>query len=908
MMKAICRYLIFLLFVLFAQTRGLADVAPLPLKADINWLTKQSQAILVKTGEPELSMDALLSLPASRFKPVEAFAQGTLVSNLKVAYFRFEIVTPASGSPHWIVANNIWPLDLKVYAYEKTDDGLKLHGNKGYSDELWLYDSFRNLPFTLKPNTHYLFFAVSRGVFSNSNDLSITPTHIYSNHLQLDLMISYSVFGLLLGLLCYNVLIGLRLRRLDYVYFCCYLFLGITGMAATQGLFHRLIPNELLSSSTVLRHLFIVCTILLNGCSLFFSMGFISRFLKIADQSKFLYRAMAVLAWTTLSISLCLTVYTFFDSAWAANKFRLLMPFVFLSTEFLLIALVVKRASKRNIAVLISYSCLLLGATIVLLTFSGILSWNPLTKNAILVAMAIELFLLSYFLADKIKNEVEFLHQSLADQVEARTKDIRSIMKHVPMGIFVVENQPLRIKKPYSSQLNSILDLTNSDDLDLIKIFTNQFLLNGRQSTQLRSILELAFGEDILNFEINQSLLPTELSCEAGRSYRLTWSPVLSNEGLVSHILVTIEDVSHQKNLEKTLGRAREETELVEEMLSADPLALIAFFNHAVIKLNEVSQALVSGETHAIGSTLLELHTMKGSAGSLGLIGLAERIHDAEDEIILLKNRYHDPATSKDLNHFHQLQQSFDHYLELFTQKIGRSLEKKIAIPFTISSELYTLILKHRPYASHLLDSVAIPILQAGEQLLKDSHRLASKLDKPKPQFHITGTGYIDYECLDRLLNLFPHLLRNSLDHGIETAAQRTALGKQAMGTISLHFEPNIHQLKLIYRDDGRGLNLNHIKETAIGLGFLSDHEASTVLKKDEIAGIIFHEGFTTRSEATDISGRGVGLAAVKQQLLKNHGRLDLHLEEDSQGSTPFALIITLERQSEDSTLIDASA
>ncbi len=122
----------------------------------------------------------------------------------------------------------------------------------------------------------------------------------------------------------------------------------------------------------------------------------------------------------------------------------------------------------------------------------------------------------------------------------------------------------------------------------------------------------------------------------------------------------------------------------------------------------------------------------------------------------------------------------------------------------------------------------------------------------------------IDKKVIDRIGEPLVHLVRNAVDHGLENAAERAARGKSPEGTIRLAAYQEGDHICIQVSDDGRGLDREAILKKALQKGLISRDEAETA-GTDRILGFIFLPGFSTAREVTDISGRGVGMDAVKR-------------------------------------------
>ena len=132
------------------------------------------------------------------------------------------------------------------------------------------------------------------------------------------------------------------------------------------------------------------------------------------------------------------------------------------------------------------------------------------------------------------------------------------------------------------------------------------------------------------------------------------------------------------------------------------------------------------------------------------------------------------------------------------------------------------------------------------------------------------------------LRDVFMHLLRNSVDHGIEPADARMAAGKQAAGAIEIEVGVDAGALQITLSDDGRGLALARIRAIAAERGWVGPHDD---LADETVANFIFRAGFSTANAVTEVSGRGVGMDAVKDRLEREHGRIELRFTDDRRGA-----------------------
>lgn len=159
-------------------------------------------------------------------------------------------------------------------------------------------------------------------------------------------------------------------------------------------------------------------------------------------------------------------------------------------------------------------------------------------------------------------------------------------------------------------------------------------------------------------------------------------------------------------------------------------------------------------------------------------------------------------------------------------------------------------------------------------QRLQRSLRQTCRLTQKQCDLVLTGDHLmVNGDTLNSLLDPLMHLLRNAVDHGIETAEQRLAAGKNPHGTLALHFELDGNHIRVRVQDDGRGLDFAAIRDTAIRRGLL---DSGQNLSDKDLARYILRPNFSTRTVATQTSGRGVGMDAVHYQVVGLGGSLAL--------------------------------
>ncbi len=145
----------------------------------------------------------------------------------------------------------------------------------------------------------------------------------------------------------------------------------------------------------------------------------------------------------------------------------------------------------------------------------------------------------------------------------------------------------------------------------------------------------------------------------------------------------------------------------------------------------------------------------------------------------------------------------------------------------------------------------------------------------------------LDKSILDSLGEPLMHLVRNAVDHGIEPADERLTAGKPARGTVYLNAYHQGTQVVIEVRDDGRGIDSAHVRQQAVKQGVIKAEEAAR-LTEQETLNLIFESGFSTATEVTEVSGRGVGMDVVRSVLDRLKGTV--HISTQKARGTTFQL------------------
>ena len=197
-----------------------------------------------------------------------------------------------------------------------------------------------------------------------------------------------------------------------------------------------------------------------------------------------------------------------------------------------------------------------------------------------------------------------------------------------------------------------------------------------------------------------------------------------------------------------------------------------------------------------------------------------------------------------------------------------------------IVSELHDLTLELR----------MVPVESLFKKMVRVIHDVSRKTGKKINLEQRGEDTELDKIVVDMLSDPLVHIMRNAADHGIETPEKRLSLGKPEAGCVQLSAEQRDNEVRIIIKDDGKGIDRQQILEVAQKRGFLK--QSPEEMSDDDVYKLIFEPGFSTAEKVTDVSGRGVGMDVVRKNLDAIHGRIEI-LSELGKGST-FILKIPL--------------
>jgi HPt (histidine-containing phosphotransfer) domain-containing protein len=504
------------------------------------------------------------------------------------------------------------------------------------------------------------------------------------------------------------------------------------------------------------------------------------------------------------------------------------------------------------------------------------------------------------------------LSLTLQEEVERKTRKIRTMLDHIPQGVMGIV-APAVADDEHSRHLKLILETERVAGVSIQEILLDRSLLSSDEKSRVMAALDAILNEDFINFEFNASQLVTELVLVIGqrRKYlQLDWAPIANNQGIVEKLQLTLHDFTRIRAAEEQSEKQKQQLVYIQELLAVPSAAFAVFVQAAESLLSENERILTDSSQsreERLKHLYINIHTLKGSARTLGLNCLSTLAHDVErlhaelqkdPELIW-------PATRLYEEH-EKLKELVAQYQHVYGSVLGRQgvSDEKVGLSREFLESLSTLLHRLAPLATahdqgamlkealHLVEmQVFQDVSHFFPELRTSLRNIARDVKREEPHLMIDADGFLlsrDGEALLRKVMI--HILRNALDHGIEDATERLQKGKAPAGTLSVACREEAGTMLIAIHDDGRGLPLALLRKRA------ADYGKSSELKTEELAQLIFESGLSTAAKITEISGRGMGMDAVRRYLRDAGGDVTLELiQPDAHPEfCPFRLIIHL--------------
>ncbi|MBK6684553.1 MAG: Hpt domain-containing protein [Deltaproteobacteria bacterium] len=424
--------------------------------------------------------------------------------------------------------------------------------------------------------------------------------------------------------------------------------------------------------------------------------------------------------------------------------------------------------------------------------------------------------------------------------IDRRNADMTRLLDNVAQGFVTIDRQG-HLSAEYSRSLAMFLGTPEPGQ--------TLWTYAGRVDPMFGEWLALSWEsilEDALPLEVAIDQLPRRLE-RAGRIYEFEYRPILE-AGRFEQALVVVSDITERVERERAEVYQKEVVALFERIIR-DRAGVLEFFAESA----ELVEA-VTARNLPLPTAKRLIHTLKGNSGFFGLSQLTQVCHDLETRL--------EELGALDPEGVRALSTEWDRVNVTLGHLIGARKNKRLELEASDYEAVLEAVIGGRPRdeIARLLTGWRLePTSQRLQRIAEQTQALAARLGKGQVTINVEPNKLRTSQ--DRwapFWSALTHVVRNAVDHGLESPQERTKLAKSPAGTITLRTEEKDGQVVVEVADDGRGVNWEALGRAAAARGMNVETEA-------DLVEALFADGVSTKDAVSDVSGRGVGMAAVRQ-------------------------------------------
>lgn len=403
----------------------------------------------------------------------------------------------------------------------------------------------------------------------------------------------------------------------------------------------------------------------------------------------------------------------------------------------------------------------------------------------------------------------------------------------------------------------------------------------GKKSKDFGELTEMGFediGDGVMPTEFCLKSLPKLMSTADDSTFEVQYKSIPYEEKK-DVFLVVISNITEKLAHEKEVKAQLEIIDIFEN-INRDRNGFIEYIAESKEIINSLNE-----RHHMMGSAEVarKVHTLKGNSFVFKVVSLGDVCHEIENNM----SEHSGTISSEDLEMINKSWSDLNLRLDKFLDENNDHIEIEQheltnlikMVKDNVSNQKISSVLtswKHEPLKKRL-NRISLQAQKLAERLNKDGMQVECKdNDLRFPSEEWTG-----------FWSVLSHVIRNSIDHGIEDLEERLAKGKKGTGLLTLETKFDGEDLVVLVSDDGRGINVQQLREVAQRKGFRFNND-------EQDLNLIFEDGVSTKTEVSDVSGRGVGLAAVKSYC--HDQGVKIHLESKEGEGTTFEFRVPLNR------------
>ncbi len=471
----------------------------------------------------------------------------------------------------------------------------------------------------------------------------------------------------------------------------------------------------------------------------------------------------------------------------------------------------------------------------------------------------------------------------LMEHIRVTSAQLQTLLDQTDQGFLSIGNS-LAVHPTYSAACQRWLT-SPGETLSGVPVSMLLFPRNEQDSAreQLEQMMSDVFETSIpMQRQLMCELLSQELVIN-DRTIQMSCK-MIDNETM----LIILTDLTESVTLQSKILQERNTLNMIVQLLTNEQEFRALMHDFRTFSSTTIPYWLDVTENHTwLEECYRHIHTFKGSFGQYGMMIAAtyahefetmwEQLHENESELL---------AFIRSTNWLGWIQEEMSMLDRMIGSRLKRSRE-------TISFEKQQ-VFKFEQQIRKLLDQAVTPAFESAwremhyqplKQLLSSyvifTQQLALRMQKPLEAIEIKGGDQlVDPMIWHRFVKSLIHVFRNMVDHGLETMEERIEADKSETGRISveikqIHQSESTNRLIICIGDDGRGISVERVREKAVAANLISK-SAADERSVTELYELIFMDGFSTNDQADAISGRGIGLAAVKSEVERMGGTISV--------------------------------
>ena len=472
-------------------------------------------------------------------------------------------------------------------------------------------------------------------------------------------------------------------------------------------------------------------------------------------------------------------------------------------------------------------------------------------------------------------------------QARQQTTDI---LRTVKEGLFLLDEK-LIIGTAHSAALETLFQRTDIAGLDFEELLKN--IVSPKTLATALKFVKVLWTERT-NEKLVKSINPlgeVEVHLDTGsgrfetRYLQFDFHRV-REDGKITHVLVSVSDVSARVDLARELQASRSQSQAQVDtllgILHIDPAQLTSFLsdsNAAMKMINAVLREPARDEgmfRKKLDTLFRQAHAVKGEAAALGLSSIESRAHSFEEDLKGLREKQ-DLSGNDFLPLVIKLDDLLTH-LQSVGELVARLSRPQTAPPEADQKHTNTdVIIGGASAIGKTVDTSGKPLESSDTGLIGMLEQLATRIANDNGKqvvLHCTGLEAVPEEYRRVVKDIAIQAIRNAMVHGIEAPAVRQAAGKSDQGHVRLTFQAREEGgFKMTIEDDGQGLATDRIKEVALEKGLVTAEQAANLDSK-QVYSLLFTPGFSTVEHTTKDAGRGVGMNLIADLMYQIGGKV----------------------------------